>query len=646
MPVRSSKQSVFRHKYSGLKTSEILTIPILFSLITGFLSSPCYAQKKDNAFLIKNARIFDGTGTTIKGDVLIEGALITAIGPHLKKKSHSKIIYAQGQTLLPGLHDLHTHLSSSANANPEDRGKTYAAYLVHGVTTVNDFSTYGEMFAPLRLLITSGQQIAPHILFASRFSTSHGHGTEAGWGEDFTYEVNAPQTAFFKTKKTLTYHPDMIKVFTDGWRYGHMPDLSDMNGPTLQAITTVSHQAGLPVMTHTVTLRGAKIATAADVDALGHGVGDTLVDEEEIKLLKEHHVAYVPTLSVYEPEDRPRFDENELIALQPVEQQAEQAKIINPPSVRDMDRQRYTIMETNVQRLAKAGIPIAIGTDAGMEGTWHGASTLHEIKLLTKLGFSAAQALKAATANSADIIDKNHRHGRIAVGQIADLILVKGAPDQNINDLDQINQLWLAGREIKLKALRDLLAMSDMTPLPSLKIPEIIYSGKAQNIRYPILTDFGTRPIRRTDAGADRSFLILTRDEETIGRPLLLTAQFADNLNSQGELHHAALEIPLTPGGVLCADVSEFTGIAFTVRGHSTGNYQLKTDHYGSNYPFTISFKAQEQEQEIHIAFSQLTNPNLYRIFNPKTIRTVSFELSGMAGDTEWLELKNIHFYH
>ena len=166
---------------------------------------------------------------------------------------------------------------------------------------MNDYSVYGEMLAPLRSLQSSGVLVGPKVNFAIRFGTPEGHGTEFGWGDYFTQLVSTPAEAHAAMKKILPYKPDVIKAFTDGWRYGRGDDLTNMNVETLSAIVEDAHQAGIKVFTHTVTLNGAKIAARAGVDVLAHGVGDAPVDDELIALLKKSGTGYVSTLATYEP---------------------------------------------------------------------------------------------------------------------------------------------------------------------------------------------------------------------------------------------------------------------------------------------------------------------------------------------------------
>jgi hypothetical protein len=134
-------------------------------------------------------------------------------------------------------------------------------------------------------------------------------------------------------KKILPYKPDVIKDFTDGWRYGKDDDLTNMNVETLSAIVEDAHQAGIKVFTHTVTLNGATIAARAGVDVLAHGVGDAPVDDELIALLKKSGTGYVSTLATFEPPSGRSLSPRLLDVLSPADRQfAQRASERRSPS--------------------------------------------------------------------------------------------------------------------------------------------------------------------------------------------------------------------------------------------------------------------------------------------------------------------------
>ena len=602
-------------------------------LVTGIGASAA----PERPILIRGARVFDGTGAqaTVE-DVLVRGDRIVAVGPHLRSAG-AKVIDARGLTLTPGLHDLHAHLRSPAYDAPDDLGKSWAGYLVNGVTSVNDYSVSGEMLQPIREMTAPGGIPAPHLQLAIRLGVPGGHGTEFGWGNFFTLQVATPRAAHVAMAQALPYHPDVIKVFADGWRYGRDADLNSMNEPTLAAIVEDAHRAGLPVITHTVTLEGAKVAAAAGVDSVGHGVGDALVDDELIGLMKAHHTAYIPTLVVYEPQEDRAFDPGEMASFSPPEQYREKARMAKPPApIPAYEAKRWTIMQENIRRLKAAGIRIGIGTDAGIEGVYHGPGALREITWLTRLGFTPAEALVAATSTSAGIIGQDKDHGRIAPGMRADLVLYTGQPDQRIADLWTVARVFVSGREAPLPALRQLLNGAAPTPLPVHKMAGPIDTGARSDGR----TDLDTLPVESTEAGVDHSHLDYVRPDEGDDKRLFLVAHLGSRPRP-----FAQLILPLTRGAVQLADARGFTGIAFEARG--MGNYVMLFDSYAidNDMRFKAGFTAGEKTGEIRIPFSTFTAPEGGPPLDLTKLRALIVRLEGDPGGKAWLQLKNVRFY-
>lgn len=606
------------------------------------MSPVCAAAGPDDAVIIRGARVFDGTGAPATiGDVLLRGDRIVAVGPHLRKPRGARSIDARGLTLIPGLHDLHTHLRSPGYDAPDDLGKAYAGYLLAGVTSVNDYSVSGEMIAPIRQMVASGAVAAPHLELAVRVGVPGGHGTEYGWGAFFTLQAATPAAAHVAMATALPYQPNLIKVFADGWRYGRDSDLNSMNVPTLSAIVADAHKAGLPVITHTVTVQGDRVAAMAGVDAVGHGAGDAPIDDDLIALMKAHHTAYIPTLVVYEPQQTRRFEPDEQRALTPPEAafEASHAAQSSKP-VAAYDAKRWAIMQDNVRRLKAAGVRIGVGTDAGIEGVYHGPGTLREIWWLTKLGFTPAEALVAATATSADILGQSADNGRIAPGQRADLVLIAGRPDDRITDLWKVARVFVSGREIALAPLRALVNGAAPTPLPLHIMPGPIDTGARGDGR----TDLDTLPVESTDSGVDHSHLDFVRpgsdDPKSPDRPVFLIAHMGAKPRP-----FAQLVLPLTQGAVQLADARGFTGVAFDARG--SGRYDLLFDSYAINDDdwFRTGFEAGEVRHTFHIPFSAFASRDAKAQLDLTKLRALIVRLEGKPGGKAWLQLDNIRFY-
>lgn len=406
------------------------------------------AVSPSDATLIRGARVFDGSGRAAAvRDVLIRGDRIAAVGRNLRLPRGATLVEARGQTLIPGLHDLHIHTGRPVFADKAALAAGFAPYLRHGVTSVNEYSVSGPMLAGIRAL-EPGTPV-PHLELAIRMGVPDGHGTESDYTNSITTQVTTPAEARAAMAQALPYGPDLIKVFADGWRYGRDEDRPSMDVATLSAITKAARRARIPVVTHTVTLAGAKIAARARVTALVHGIGDAPADAELILLMKRGRTAYVPTLVVYEPQATRTFLPAEWDRLSDTARAREERRRAAPARpVTEIEARRWAIMQDNVRRLKAAGIPIGIGTDTGIGGVYPGSAALREIVWLTRLGFTPAEALKAATSVSARIIGR--KRGRIARGLPADLVLIEGQPDERIEDLYEVRRVWVGGHEITL----------------------------------------------------------------------------------------------------------------------------------------------------------------------------------------------------
>lgn len=627
----------------------LLLIPLL--LQTGATQQ---AQTSDNVPLaIIGATLVDGTGAEPRpADVLLRGERIEAVGTDIAIPANARRINAAGMTLMPGLFDLHTHLPYATGGGVSgDWPKNLKAYLYAGVTSVTEFGTYPETFEPMRRLISTGAIVGPRIHFAVRMTTPHGHGAEGGRGDFFSLEVMTPREARAAVKSVLSYQPDAIKIFTDGWRYGAAPDMTSMNEDTIAAIVEEAHKNNLEVLTHTVSLDKAKMASRAGVDVIAHGIGDKDADEELFKLMREKGTTYVPTLAVYEPRARDILTPllaavMEPIVLQrinpplvppqnpPLKPAAGSAENGDPPRVR-----RWGILQRNTAALRQAGIRFGTGTDAGVTGTHHGWATQRELQLLVAGGLTPLEALTAATGNSAKALHVENERGIVAPGKLADLLLVEGAPHRDIRDIEKIRHLFLGGREIDRESLAREIATPGITKLPAKSAQERIDDFESANGRS--LLD--TRWVNGTDSGVDAS-------QMTYGRILRAEGNHALSVSgkmSEKERPYLRINVPLSRGAVEPVDARAFHGIRFEVRGE--GNYTLlvPTANVRDNAHFQAPFKAAAQWQTVSVDFATLKQSNAR---NPvqwagTDLLMLSFEIARPAGSFAWLELDNVQFY-
>jgi len=571
---------------------------------------------------IVGATIVDGTGGPPRQvTVVIDGERVLSVGS--EPPPGATIIRAEGHTLTPGFFDLHTHLPYSGVAGLNgDWGKNLKAYLYCGVTSVADFGTYPETFEPMRRLLREGALPGPRIHLAARITTPGGHGAEGGRGDFFSLEVLTPEEARAAARRWLAYRPDAIKVFTDGWRYDSAPDMTSMEEPTLRAIVEEAHKQGVEVMTHTVTLARAKIAARAGVDVIAHGIGDAPVDAEVVELLRGKRTAYVPTLAVTE------FKSGPLAPLLREVLEPDALKRIEPRAVRKPAPSRvarWNILRANVAALRASGALVAAGSDAaGAAGTLHGYSSVRELELLTAAGLTPLEAITAATGDSARAIHVDNERGTIAPGILADLVLVQGAPHENINDIERIRRVWLGGKEVDRSQLKRDIASGSVTPIPARKAVSLIDDVEAER------TNVDTLRVNATDSGLDHSTMFFQRIAR-IGGGHALAIQARMSVKTRP---FAQLWLPLSRGAVEPVDASAFRALQFDARGD--GEYSLlfaRRSLRTYSFPRT-PFRAAGEWQSVKVPLPP----------DPADLTSVGFEIVRAPGAPGWLEIDNVKF--
>lgn len=550
---------------------------------------------------ITGALVVDGSGAAPRRmTVLIDGDRIAAAGDNIAIPQGTPTLNAEGCTLLPGLFDLHTHLLATGGAKDVDWAKALKLYLAHGVTTVVDLSTYPEQFEPMRRLFAAGLD-APRVHMAARFTTPLGHGMEGGRGDFHTQLALTPREARNAVRRFAPYKPDLLKVFNDGWRYGADPDMTSMEEETLRALVEEAHKLGLKVVTHTVTVRRAREAARAGVDIINHGIGDGVLDPETVGQILASKSGYVQTLAVYEPRG---------------------------PKVLPARQRRWAHLMANCALARSSGLAAGAGTDAGMPGTPHGESTLHELELMVNCGFTPLEAIAAATSVSARLLGTEDR-GRIEPGRLADLVLVEGNPAERISDIRRVKRVWLGGREANRERLLAAIARPGPSPLPlnGGAAPELLDDFESENGR----SRLDTLWLNRTDPGLDFTRMSYHRTARAAGDHCLsVLAEMSDK-----DRPLAAMVLPLSKGAVLPVDLSAWQGVEFEARGD--GAYQLLLRWRGGEA--AAPFEAGPQWKRIRVPLAAFPKADL------KETISLEFVISRPATHKAFLELDNVRLY-
>jgi imidazolonepropionase-like amidohydrolase len=589
---------------------------LLISSIVGLTPSvnAAFPADSDSGLAIVDAIVFDATGATPSIEtVLVRNGRITAVGAHLPVPKGYHVFDATGEALLPGFFDLHTHWTPGGL--PRDTPAIANADLAAGVTTSNDFNAAPESYEARRAWLATLN--APHVNLCGRLSTPGGHG--ADWADTETTKwVSTPAGARAGVDAIVPYKPDCLgEVMTDGWRYGTAPDMTSMNEDTIAAMVDEAHKYHLPVLTHTVTVTKGAEAGEAHVDVIAHALQDREIDDATVAAIKQGGSFFAPTLAVYEPN-----------------KSGHALPVSDPRYAQSMKKWNYALQ--NTKRLYDAGVPIALGTDAGMPGTLHGKAPLREMELLVLAGLTPTAALLAGTANSARAMGEFGDRGSIEAGKRADLVLVQGKPWGNISDVEHTDRVFVDGRLVfgpgapppNLDA-----------PLTAVKVDALIDDFERTDGRSNLNTLVVTNP----DRGLDRStevMQIVPREDN--GHALLMTAKMAAKDNAT-----ASVVLPLTRGSIAPADIQGYHGIKLELRGD--GDYELSCNGLGGSWTTTI--QGTNSWKTVEVPFTALR-----RIATQKSEEKMS-PWSGTdvteieiidhreAGAKTWLEMDNVSFY-
>ncbi len=418
---------------------------ILLASIALAFASPLHAET--HAILVGNLIPDAATGPTGPAVIMVENGQIKEIrrGNNVAYTA-DVVIDLSTKTVLPGLIDLHVHLTGDPGGDfrdeavdPDEWGvvmgvKNAALTVKAGFTTVREAGSAQNTAFVLRRGTAEGKLVGPRIVAAGpALSIVGGHGDVTGFRKDVLaaldggYTCTGAQECAEKVRKASRLGADVIKITATG-------GVLSQQGRGLEAhftkeemtsIADTAHSLGLKVMAHAHGARGIEAASAAGIDTIDHG---TFADDAALKVMKAKGTALVPTL----------------MALEGV--RARLGTGVYTPTVEVKARQALEVAGRQVTRAKALGVTVAFGTDAGV---FEHGSNAGEFALMVKAGMSNKEALASATTVAAEVLDMENEIGKIAVGYSADMIAVASNPLDDIRTLEKVDWVMVRGRVIQ-----------------------------------------------------------------------------------------------------------------------------------------------------------------------------------------------------
>jgi imidazolonepropionase-like amidohydrolase len=402
------------------------------------VAMPAGFNEVKTSFVFKNARLFDGTGAPARNaTVVVVGNKISKVLPpdSTDFPQEAEVIDAAGATVMPGLIDMHIHmtyvfdrsgppeLTLDSQADGTLRGMERLRYFVDsGITSVRDTASNGMAPFILKDWADQGQIPSPRVFPVGQLITGTG-----GHADELFLQRTAPD-----------FEGSMIRTANgpDEWREAVRTQFkrgadwikiaSHFDEDEVQMAVKEAHQLGLRITVDSENVF-TDMAVRAGVDCVEHPLPRS---DETVKLMAARGIASIPTIVPY------------------------QLIIQNYGGYYGTTSRRFSLTEPHmfemVKKMKDAGVKLGVGTDIVM--AWYRrlpGPYIQELKNFERIGYKPEEALIAATRTNAEILGMADRLGTIEPGKLADLIIVDGKPDVNVEDLAKVPFVMVGGRVMK-----------------------------------------------------------------------------------------------------------------------------------------------------------------------------------------------------
>ena len=398
--------------------------------------------KGSGTVALRAARLIDGTGAAAitNGVVVVTDDKIVAVGKQgsVNIPAGATLVDLGDVTLLPGFVDAHTHIIGRELADPQANDAAVRDYQATGAiigvanaqkTLLGGFTTIRNVGAPdfddmaLRKAVNEGNVIGPRMQNAGHaIGITGGHCDENGFrpglmdGNPMLGVADGADQIRAAVRYQAKYGADVIKMCATGGvlSEGDAVGVQQYTYEEMKGLVDEATKLERKVAAHAHGAEGIKTAVRAGVASIEHG---SFLDEEGAQLMKQHGTYLVPTLSAGEAVLK-AADAGVLKGLR-----AQKA------------RAAATAMKNGVKIAVKDGVPIALGTDAGVGA--HGTNG-HEFTLMVEWGgMTPMQSIVAGTMNGAKLLGWDKQIGSLAPGKWADVVAVPGDPLQDIHVMEK-----------------------------------------------------------------------------------------------------------------------------------------------------------------------------------------------------------------
>lgn len=424
----------------------LLTTAAAAALLT---CSPAYAEKvvvtADRMLDVNSGRMIDSPAIFIGDDGRITSV---ADARTVRWSSDVRHIALPGKTLVPGLIDMHVHLSSLAEIGGHrdleytDSFWTAAAVgnarkmLDAGFTTVRNVGSSNWADVGVKEAIEEGYAVGPRIVPAGHaLSATGGHCDKTGLPPSYESAAkeegvgDSPEELRYQVRRQRKYGAEVIKVCATGGVFSHNtePGQQQLSETELRAIADEAHQWGLRVAAHAHGADGIKAAVRAGIDTIEHA---SLADDEGIKLCAQRA--------------RPCWFSMDIYNTDYTQSEGKKNGVLEDNLRKD--REIAEIQRENFRKAYRAGVKMVFGSDAGVMP--HDQAN-RQFATMVQWGMPPLEAIRAATRNAAQALGREKDVGAIEVGRFGDMIAVSGDPLSDVRLLERPAAVIKGGQLVK-----------------------------------------------------------------------------------------------------------------------------------------------------------------------------------------------------